>query len=167
MTMIINIFLQFICRHKFVVTASVFCCALLLAETAFCGDDYLTYCSSETIDEEYEKAGCWSCEIIENLMISLTTIAGTLYGTTVEAAKLILTLGSAIWIALYFLKSLGSFATQDPAKIIDGLLTFCFKVALVYALVTAGIDVLVQYIVNPLLSIGFDIGETFAGAVSF
>ncbi len=164
--MIINIFLHFICRHKFVIRGGAFCYVLLLAKTAFC-DDYLTYCSSDVINEEYENAGCWSCKIIVTLMTSLTTVAGTLYGTTVEAAKLILTLGTAIWIALYFFKSLGSFATQDPAKIIDGLLTFCFKVALVYALVTAGVDILVQYIVNPLLSIGFDIGGTFAGAVGF
>ena len=116
------------------------------------------------IQKKYDEGGCWSCDIIFTLMKSMTEVAGFIFDASSELAKLILGGGACIWIAAYFLKALGSFATQDPAKVIDGLLTFCFKVLLMYVLIDSGIDSIVNYIVNPLLSIGFDIGETFAGA---
>jgi hypothetical protein len=62
---------------------------------------------------------------------------------------------------MYFLKSVSSFATQDPAKILDGLFSFMFKWAFAFTIVNMGIDSLVEEIVNPLLSIGMDIGTEF------
>lgn len=176
MTRIMNKLLYFLYRHKMLIMACtylavLFCASYAQAETdcSELSDDekYLCYCKSDVIDKKYVEAGCWSCDVIFTLMMSMTNVAGTIYDGTIALSKIILGGGACIWIALYFLKALGSFTTQDPAKIIDGLLTFCFKVALVYALIDSGIDSIVHYIVNPLLSIGFDIGSTFSAATGF
>ena len=160
-------------RHKFLIMVSSCLVALLYADCALAETDcselsddakYLCYCKSDVIEKKYTDAGCWSCDVIFTLMMSMTNVAGTIYDGTIALSKIILGGGACIWIALYFLKTLGSFTTQDPTKVIDGLLTFCFKVALMYALIDSGIDSIVHYIVNPLLSIGFDIGGTFANA---
>lgn len=138
------------------------------ASATSCDDEpeekrYLCYCAFDVIKKKYAESGCWSCGVIGTLMKSMTDVATTLFAATKELSGYILALGSAIWFALYFLKSVSAFATQDPAKIIDGMLSFGFKVALVSALIfTGGIDGIIEYIINPLLSIGFDIGEAFS-----
>lgn len=184
MSKVFDIFSYFAKRHKYFLPLAIFCCIMFCAGAVWAAtgasatdecetpglfssynkETYLCYCKSSVIDKKYAEAGCWSCTIVETLMISLSDIASKLFGTVVDISKTILVLGAAIWIALYFLKALGSFATQDPAKIIDGLLTFCFKVALVYAVIDSGLGFIIQYIVSPLLSIGYDVGTTFANA---
>lgn len=137
------------------------------AQAGYDRDEYLQYCKAETFDKKYEEAGCWSCDVIFSLMQSLTGTAGHLFFTMLELSQVILTLGAAIWLAVYFLKSLSSMAAQDPAKVIDGVLTFMFKWALVFALINLGINEVIDRIVNPILSIGFDIGTEFYKSATF
>lgn len=127
-------------------------------------DKYLCYCDAAAIQKKYDDAGCWACDVVLTLMMSMTHVADTVYSAIDALARIILGGGACIWIAVYFLKALGSFATQDPAKIIDGFLTFCFKIALVYVMIDSGINVMIEYIVNPLLSIGYDIGGAYSAA---
>ena len=62
---------------------------------------------------------------------------------------------------MYFLKSLGSLAEQDPAKVLDGAFMFMFKMALVYVLLyNGGLLNIVDYIVNPILEVGMEIGSS-------
>ena len=89
-----------------------------------------------------------------------------MYDSFLTISELILQLGGAIWIAIYLLKSMGSMAAQDPMKVLDGMFTFMFKWALVYALIVAGIDELIGMIISPILSVGFDIGTTFTAGAS-
>lgn len=124
--------------------------------------EFVEYCIGEVFLEKYKEAECWSCDIIKILIRAMMEITEKLYDGIKELCIIILQLGGAIWLALYFMKSLGSFATQDPAKVIDGALTFMFKWALIYAIIAGGMDVIMEYIVNPLLSIGFDIGMELA-----
>lgn len=136
----------------------------LISQSAFASpdSDYLEYCQSSVFDEKYEKGGCWACDVVGVIMKAMLSTITQLFEGIVELCKLILSLGAAIWLAIYFLKSLGSFAAQDPAKIIDGALTFMFKWALVYTLIFWGIGEIINYIVSPLLSIGIDIGTVFS-----
>lgn len=145
---------------KFLVLAAFFA---ILASNAYAAPDaeYLEYCSAEKFNKKYDDGGCWSCGVIFMLMDAMTKISGTIFAATMELCLLILNWGVAIWLAVYFLKSVSAFATQDAAKVIDGVLTFMFKWALVYTLVAAGISEIVENIVNPLLGIGFDVGKTF------
>ncbi len=143
--------------------AIVFASAFICGNEAFAVDsDYRTYCLGEVFDDKNKLAECWSCDIIKILIKAMMTVTNKLYTQIREICIIILQLGGAIWLALYFMKSLSSFAAQDPAKIIDGALTFMFKWALIYAIIAGGMDVIMEYIVNPLLSIGFEVGTEFA-----
>lgn len=126
---------------------------------------YLETCNIEEYNKKYSTEGnCWSCDIIKTLMNSMTSAADTLGGLVTGLAMSILLVGSALWLAIYFFKSLASPAQQDVAKVLDGAFTFMFKVALVYFLISGGVGGLTGQVVNPLLSIGVDIGKTFTGA---
>ena len=121
---------------------------------------YLEYCKSTTIANKYGPDSCWWCDIIEKLMFFLTEAAERLTDSpdgVIALGSTVLLIGSALWLAAYFLKTLSSFAAQDSAKVIDGLLTFMFKVAFIYVLINLGIEELVKRIINPLLGIGMDI----------
>ena len=87
-------------------------------------------------------------------MDTMINIVQNISKAAIELANLILIYGSAIWIGVFFLKSLSSATAQDPTQVLTALFTFMFKVALVYVLVVEGgfVD-LVNWIVNPLLSI--------------
>ncbi|MCM1323642.1 MAG: hypothetical protein NC218_05730 [Acetobacter sp.] len=165
MIKICNIFSGISCNNKTMLYRFGLAWAILLCcmQSAFAVDsEFLTYCVGEKFLEKYKEAECWSCDIIKIMMNAMMTITEKLYQRIKELCLLILQIGGAIWLALYFMKSLGSFAAQDPAKIIDGALTFMFKWALIYAIILGGMDVIMDYIVNPILSIGFDVGAQFA-----
>lgn len=126
---------------------------------------YLDACNIDRYNEDYSSEGsCWSCDIIKTLMDSMTNAANALGGSVTALAISVLLVGSAIWLAIYFFKSLASPAQQDLSKVLDGAFTFMFKVALVYFLISGGVGGLTGDVVNPLLSIGVDIGKTFTKA---
>lgn len=162
----VDIFSNTFCNHKAMLYGITFTLAFTFAccNSAFAVDsEFAEYCLGEVFLKKYNEAECWSCDIIKILIRSMMDVTEFLYKEIRELCSLILQLGGAIWLALYFMKSLGSFATQDPAKVIDGALTFMFKWAFIYAIIAGGMDVIMEYIVNPLLSIGFDVGMAFAG----
>ena len=166
MSKILNKIYSYIIAHSLIFFI-IGCCALLLipSDIYAASADYVKHCGKEAIEKEYEEGGCWSCYVILKLMASMMVAVNSLSGPILELSKIIVVLGAAVWYGVYFLKSVGSLATQDPVKIIDGALVFGFKIALVYTLLSAGIDTIVTRIVNPLLSIGLEIGSTFAAII--
>lgn len=143
-------------------------CALVNIGAEYDHTKYLQYCSSLVFKARYEAAAndCWSCNIIGAMFDGFKGIIVILTEKIEPLCKLIITLGGAVWIAMYLLKNLGSFAVQNPGKVLDGLTAFLFKIALVYLIVIAGIDDIVDMIVNPLLDIGMDIGRAFSQMAS-
>lgn len=142
---------------------------LLFADNAFADADahFREHCRIELFDEKYsDNSPCWSCNIIFSLLTAFLNVSQLLYDSILNICKLVIQLGGAIWIATFFLKSLGSMAAQDPMKIMDGLFMFMVKWAFVYALIVAGLDEIIGLIVSPILSVGFDIGQTFVSSVS-
>lgn len=151
---------ELLCRIALALSCSLFFC-----NNAYAVDgEFLKYCVGNVFDEKYTDADCWSCDIIKILLRTMMDLTEVIFKEIQELSILILQLGGAIWLALYFMKSLSSLAAQDPARVIDGALVFMFKWALIYAIIFAGLDVIMEYIVNPLLSIGFDIGMELARA---
>ena len=140
-------------------------CALVNIGASYNHDEYLEYCSPAKYTERYEAAAndCWSCNIIETMFNGFKVVIVIIANNIEPLCKLILTLGGAVWLAMYLLKSLGSFAIQNPGKVLDGISVFLFKVTLVYLTVITHIDNIVDVIVNPLLDIGMDIGRAFSG----
>ena len=121
---------------------------------------YTEACNVEKYNELYSE-GCWSCDIVGVLMKSMGTAALHLGGLVTTLAMSVLLIGAGIWLAIFFLKSLGSPAQQDLGKVLDGAFLFMFKVAIVYALISGGVGGLIGQVVDPLLSIGVDIGSRF------
>lgn len=125
-------------------------------------NEYQQYCNVQKFNKKYEgaDASCWSCSIIKEMTDKMLTAANVLATKSIELGHYILLIGTAIWLALYFLKSLGSLTEQDPARVLDGAFTFMFKFALVYILLhDGGFLAIIDYIVNPILTIGSDIGK--------
>ena len=141
---------------------------IFFVDDAFASADahFREHCSIEKFNQKYDNSSCWSCNIIFSLLNAFLHVSTLLYDGMKEISTLVLKLGGAIWIALFFLKSLGSLAAQDPMKVLDGLFLFMFKWAFIYALVISGIDEIVGMIISPILSVGFDIGSTFTSAVN-
>lgn len=136
---------------------------MLSAKLSHAGADseYLQYCSSDIFRKKYEEADCWSCNVVLSLMQSMTKTIEDIYIALREVSLTALLYFGAIWVAAYFIKSFGSFAAQDTAKTMDGLLNFFFKWALCYVLIYTGIDTIVEFVVAPLLDIGYSIGIGF------
>ncbi len=126
--------------------------------------EYREYCLSDKFTGKYENAECWSCDVVTSLMVGMTNAASILGGTVLALSKELLLYFGAIWIAVYFLKSLGSFAKQDPGKILDGLFVFMFKWSIAYAMVYFGMEYITGYIVDPLIGLGVDIGTGIKNA---
>ena len=148
-----------------VITANSAECALVNIGAEYNHNEYLQYCSPAKYKAMYEAAAsdCWSCNIIDAMFDGFKGVIVILTEKLAPLCRIILTLGGAIWLAMYLLKSLGSFAVQNPGKVLDGLTVFLFKIAFVYVVVMAGIDDIVDMVINPLLSIGMDIGKQFSG----
>ena len=126
--------------------------------------EYLEFCVNEHFTQKYENAECWSCDVVTSLMAGMTSAASILGGTVLALSKELLLYFGAIWIAVYFLKSLGSFAKQDPSKMLDGLFVFMFKWSIAYAMIYFGMECIADYIVNPLIGLGVDIGTGITNA---
>ena len=149
-------------------------CALFIVLPAYAGilPDFLdgsysdsTYhevCNLDRINEKYSASACWSCDIIRMMTEGMSAVIVDIVGSTITLAEIILLWGSAVWLAVYFLKSVSAFAAQDPSKVLDGAITFMFKAGFIYVLIhNFGFEELVDKIVNPLLKIGMDIGSSF------
>ena len=159
------IFINKLLKNNNLCGFSVFCAVLFICFSCFAdeGPDkiYKEACIDGILEKQEDDAGCWSCQVVLTLMQGLTSAAQTLYSAIRSISETVLLYGGAIWIACYFLKTLGSFAAQTPGKVLDGLMVFIFKWALCYAAVTSGLDGIVEYIVQPLLDIGYSIGTGF------
>lgn len=149
------------CFILFVIVPFVSCLALEFGSYDHAA--YLQYCNAKAFEEKYAAKECWSCDIIAILMDVMIDVIERISSTALSLAKIILIYGSALWLAMFFLKSLSAAKAQDPAQVLTAVFTFMFKVALVYVLVVDyGFSTLIEWIVNPLLSIGLDIGSEFS-----
>ena len=158
----LNIFINKLLKSKNLCGFVVFCAILFVSFYchAEADEEYTEACLKDKLNES-DNAGCWSCQVVQTLMLGLTNVTGVLYDAIKEISELVLLYGGAIWIACYFLKTLGSFAAQTPGKVLDGLMIFIFKWALCYTAIYVGLDSIVNYIVQPLLDIGYSIGTEF------
>ena len=160
----LSTYVKYILRNRYFWSIIAFAFVFLSYKNAFAAADaeYRKFCLSDEFTNKYENADCWSCDVVLSLMQGVTKAAGILAGNVQALSKVILLYFGAIWIAVYFLKALGSFAQQDSTKLLDGLLNFMFRWCISYFLVYYGIEVIVEYMVNPLLSIGVDVGSAIA-----
>ena len=124
-------------------------------------ETYLSYCGHEHFEAEYNSsdAACWPCTVIDALLNSLFYTVNKMISVVNDLAKIILLYGAAIWLAVYFLKSVSAMVTQDSAKVLDDAFAFMFKVAFIYVLIAGGVANIINWIITPLLSIGMDVSD--------
>ena len=118
-------------------------------------------CSFDEMQKLYMDAGedaCWYCNVVVILTNAYLKSAGKALGSAKELGKLILKLGFSVWLALYILQQVSSFAPIASSKIIQEILLMSFKVALAYLAVDAAETVIVTYFLNPIGQLGIDYG---------
>ena len=107
---------------------------------------------------------CYSCEIVETLTSAFVKAASKAYQVSREAANAILIVASLIWIAFYVLKSISSFTTVEPRKMIQDLLIQFFKIYLAFVIINSGIQTIFHYTLEPVMNAGTDWGSAIVAA---
>lgn len=107
---------------------------------------------------------CYSCEIVETLSSAFIKAAAKAYQVSREAANAILIVASLIWIAFYVLKSISSFTTVEPRKMIQDLLIQFFKIYLAFVIINSGIQTILHYTLEPIMNAGTDWGSAIVAA---
>lgn len=107
---------------------------------------------------------CYSCEIVETLSSAFIKAAAKAYQVSREAANAILVVASLIWIAFYILKSVSSFTTVEPRKMIQDLMIQFFKIYLAFVIINSGIQTILHYTLEPIMNAGTDWGSAIIAA---
>lgn len=121
-------------------------------------------CVTANLNAMYDGV-CYSCIVIETLVSAFTTAGAKAYGASRQLANAVLVIATALWLAMYILKSVSSFTSVEPMKMINDIFVQLFKVMVAFVVVNAGIDVIVQYTIEPILNTGLDFGDAVLDAV--
>lgn len=121
-------------------------------------DDNLGYnCVTDNLRRMYHSV-CYSCVIVEVLISAFVKAGSKAYDVSRQLANVILVVATILWLAMYVLKSVSSFSTVEPMKMIQDILIQLFKVFVAFTIVNAGISTIVYYTVNPIINTGTDFG---------
>lgn len=107
-------------------------------------------------------ANCYGCIVVQTLTSAFAKAAGKSYNVSRKAANAILIVGMALWLAMFALKNVSSFATLEPMKILQELFVQCFKVMLAMVIINAGLKTIISYTLVPIISVGMDIADTIS-----
>lgn len=121
-------------------------------------------CNSDSMKERYmgENAAeaCWYCKVVIIMTNAFLLAANDALSVCQELGHLILKLGFSIWLALFVLKNVSSFAPITPGKMLQELLVMGFKCTLMNIAIADGINFITTLILNPIMITGTDIGYT-------
>lgn len=123
-------------------------CSEAFIKSMYYGEDY-----------ETSKSKCWYCRVVIVMTNAYLQAAESSIPTTVELGHLILKLGFVIWLAIFLLKQLSSMSQITPGKMLQEILIMAFKCAFSYYALDMGTDFITNYILNPIMITGTDIGS--------
>lgn len=104
-------------------------------------------------------AGCWTCVVFEPLTSAFLWAANEGLAVTQSAGKMLLLMGSLLWLAFWALKNVSSFTELQIGNILNDLLKFCFKVALAYIFIVNSSTAIGQYFIKPIMGVGASIAQ--------
>ena len=104
-------------------------------------------------------AGCWTCVVFEPLTSAFLWAANEGLAVTQNAGKMLLLMGSLLWLAFWALKNVSSFTELQIGNILNDLLKFCFKVALAYIFIVNSSTAIGQYFIKPIMGVGASIAQ--------
>lgn len=130
-----------------------------------CALDTMTkmYLGSDNVDQQ-----CWYCRIVVVLVNAFLQAANSALGATTALGKVVLKLGFLIWLAYYILQQVSSMNAVTTGKIVQDILIMGLKVAMAYAAIEMGMQLIRDYYINPLVGTGVDYGMAlFKGMNNF
>lgn len=101
---------------------------------------------------------CWYCKIVIVLVNAYLSAANDALAATISLGKMILKLGFLIWLGYYLLQQVSSMKAVTPGKMLQDILVMGFKVALAYAAVGMGTQLIRDYYLDPIVGTGVDYG---------
>ena len=104
---------------------------------------------------------CYACMTIKVLLEAFMTAGAMTYDVSKEAGKILLTLGSMLWIAFFVITKVSSLTNPEGPKMMGELLKFAFKVMCAFVMLDAGIAVMIDYFINPILATGAALANTY------
>ena len=104
-------------------------------------------------------ASCFGCEITKILASAFINAAAKAEEVSQKAGYVILTVATLIWIAIFVLKNVSSFATVEPRQMIQQLMVQLFKVLLAFVLISSGFKTILHYTMEPLMIAGTDFAD--------
>lgn len=112
---------------------------------------------------EYQKEfqDCFSCITIKVLLEAFMTAGAMTYEVSQNAGKILLSVGSLLWVAFFVITRISSLTNPEAPKMMSELLKFAFKVLAAYVMLNAGIAVLIDYFINPILAAGADLANQY------
>ncbi len=119
-------------------------------------------CSSiQYLRDKYVGSGCWACLVVERLTSSFLTAASKAYSLAQKAGLIALMLGSVLWVLIWGLKNVSSLSQVEAANVLNDLIKFGFKILLAYIFIIAGLKVVRNYIITPIMGTGAVIAQQF------
>lgn len=104
-----------------------------------------------------EKA-CWFCRVAIVMTNAYLQAANKALPVAQDLGHMIVKLGFAIWLAIYLLQQVSSFSSTSPGKMLQEIIVMGFKCAFANLAISDGITFITQFILNPIMITGTDIG---------
>ncbi len=114
-------------------------------------------CDIAEMQQKYQGS-CYSCKIILTLITTFMNACSKVYDISRDAGGKVLVIGAMLWLATFALKLVSSFTNQEPMSILNDFFIFMFKVTAAYLMLNAGVAIIVNMFINPLLMAGADYG---------
>lgn len=110
-------------------------------------------------------SGCYGCIVVQTLTSAFVKAAGNAYNVSRQAANVIVLIGMALWLAMFALKNVSSFATIEPMKMLQEFFVQCFKVILAMVIINAGLRTIMDYTLVPIMSVGTEVADAVSASV--
>ena len=111
-------------------------------------------------------ANCYGCIVVQTLTSAFVKAAGKAYNVSKQAANVVVIIGMILWLVMFALKNVSSFATLEPMKILQEFFVQCFKVMVALTIINSGLQTIMDYTLVPIISVGTDIADTITANVA-
>ena len=117
-------------------------------------------CDISKMQDQYTRS-CITCPTVATIISIFLEVGVDAYPLMRSAANTLLGILSVLWIAMYFLKKLSSFAAVELPEMMQELSIFFFKILVAAVCINGGISVILDFTLNPIISFGTDFGIAF------
>lgn len=116
-----------------------------------------TNCIVSNFSQKYSY--CYGCEVVETLSQAFVYAGGKAYDVSKKAANVIVVVLTLLWLAVFVLKNVSSFASIEPMKMLQEFMIQMFKIILAFVIINSGIETILRYSLVPLMNAGTDLAD--------